>query len=377
MINEPKRGNEVLSEDEIGEIKYNQDEYDNEEYSSIVKPFDPNKVDIDTRVYTIQNVVNDINDRFIELHPEFQRSDEVWSKKQMSRLIESLILSIPLPSFYFDVVDDNKIEVVDGLQRLTAISRFVKNEYQLKDLEYLAEFENNRFNELNAIYKRKILNTNINCYVIRKDTDENVKNSIFTRLNTGGEPLTPAEIKNAMFRGQASDFIKEMADTEEFKMVTRNTIKRKRMLDREYVNRFFAMYFITSYNVDYSYDTVMIDALKKIRASNKNEIKEYKADFLNAMKRSYDLFGEIAFRKATTNGYSKINRALYECTTVSLSKLSDLQYNRINKEKFIKNYNCLLHDKEFVDSISHSTFERKSIETRYNKIGGIIKKSYD
>lgn len=369
-------GSPVVENDSDG---YDRDDYEGMEYDgNIKKPFDPSKVDIETKTYTLQNILNDIKDGFIDLNPDFQRHDDIWSEKQKSRLIESLILSIPLPSFYFDVLDDDKLEVVDGLQRLTAIKEYVNElKYSLKDLEYITNFNNKKFDEIDAKYKRKILNTNIFCYVIRKNTDENVKNSIFTRLNTGGEPLKPAEIKNALFRGKASEFIKDLAESEEFIKVTRGKIPTKRMLDREYVNRFFALYFIEKCNSDLDYDGVMIDALKNIKKSNDYEINNYRIDFLNGMKRAYELLNDIAFRKKTSAGYSKINRALYECTTVSLSKISESDFKRINKNKFNKSYDKLLANDVFISSISNSTFEKQNVTNRYKLFNNIIKESYD
>lgn len=367
--------------DEI--IEYEKVDYDNEEYSSIITPFDPSKVDIEHKTLTLQNIVSDIQDGYIELHPEFQRNDGIWSLKQKSRLIESLILSIPLPSFYFDVLSDGKMEVVDGLQRLSTIKDFVvlkdnMKGFKLNDLEYLDKFNGLCFGELEPIYKRKILNTNFECYIIKENTPDNVKNSIFTRLNEGGAPLTAAEIKNAMFRGVVSEFIKELSESKQFIKATNSKISKKRMLDREFVNRFFALYFFKDINKEIGYDEMMINALKEIKNKIFNKNK-YKCAFLKGMTRSFEILNKNAFRKLEKNGinFSKINRALYDCTSVSFANISDDNWMRINKELFKKKYMELLKNETFVKAISNSTFKIGNIKKRFELFEEILEESYD
>ena len=128
---------------EIEEEKLYSENYENE----ITEPFNPKDVDIISQPMVISNIIDQLKYEDILLEPDFQRHPDLWSPQQQSRLIESLIIRIPLPTFYFDSTEDDKLIVVDGLQRLYAIKRFMvldqndKERLVLTGLEYLKEYE--------------------------------------------------------------------------------------------------------------------------------------------------------------------------------------------------------------------------------------------
>ena len=179
----------------------------------IVEPFNPKDVDIVSQPMVISNIIDQLKYNDILLEPDFQRHPDLWNPKQQSRLIESLIIRIPLPTFYFDSTKDDKLIVVDGLQRLYAIKRFMvldkedSDRLRLTDLEYLSEYEGKIFEELPANIRRRIKAQTLTAYVIRPGTPDKVRTSIFTRINTGGLTLEPAEIKNSVYRGHALQFL--------------------------------------------------------------------------------------------------------------------------------------------------------------------------
>ena len=128
-----------------------EDEYlygdDREEEPKIIKPFDPKAVDIISQTFTVATIEERLKHQMIVLDPNFQRRPGLWTDAQQSRLIESMIIKIPLPSFYFDADENDSLVVVDGLQRLYAIQRFIaldkqdKQRLRLTNLEYLTEFK--------------------------------------------------------------------------------------------------------------------------------------------------------------------------------------------------------------------------------------------
>lgn len=216
----------------------------------ITEPFNPKDVDIIPQPMVISNIIDQLKYGDIILEPDFQRRPGLWNDKQQSRLIESLIIRIPLPTFYFDSTDDDKFIVVDGLQRLYALKRFMvldrddENRLALTDLEYVHEYEGKKFEELPTNIQRRINTQTLTAYVIRPGIPDKVRTSIFTRINTGGLTLEPAEIKNSVYRGQAANLLKELAHSNEFVKATRNKIDSSRMLDCEFVNRFMAFYLL-------------------------------------------------------------------------------------------------------------------------------------
>ena len=150
----------------------------------ITEPFNPKDVDIITQPMVISNIIDQLKYGDIILEPDFQRRPDLWNSTQQSRLIESLMIRIPLPSFYFDSADDDKLIVVDGLQRLYAIKKFMvldlndKDRLALTGLEYLKEYEGNKFEDLPSSIQRRIKTQSLTAYIIRPGTPDRVRTSI-------------------------------------------------------------------------------------------------------------------------------------------------------------------------------------------------------
>ncbi|MDD5269369.1 MAG: DUF262 domain-containing protein, partial [Methylococcales bacterium] len=110
--------------------------------SEISNPFDPNDIAIVTKNPSIDSVIKRVEHKEIELNPDFQRKGGIWQIKEKSRLIESLLLNIPLPVFYVAADKDDNWIVVDGLQRLTTLKEYIQDKTLiLKNLEFLTQFE--------------------------------------------------------------------------------------------------------------------------------------------------------------------------------------------------------------------------------------------
>lgn len=354
----------------------------------IVEPFDPKKVDIEQKTMTIGSIVDRLKYNEIKLDPDYQRSGDLWEEKEQSRLIESLIIRIPLPSFYFDCDEDGDgYIVVDGLQRLCAIRNFMipsdgddLPKLRLKDLEYLKEFEGKGYEELPSNIQRRINEQQIVAFVIRKGTPERVKNSIFKRINTGGLVLTDGEIKNAIYRGKVADFLKECSEFREFKEATGNKIPSQRMLDREFVYRYVTFYVnylsdFTAYNGNVE-DSVN-DVLTELKSCDGSQLKDLGDRFRTAMALSVDLFGDKAFRKINSDAkFGKINKPLFECVSVLFARLDSKEQNtlRNEKKKFWDAYCQLLHDDEFISAITQATAKLYNVKKRYEKLNKVIGK---
>jgi hypothetical protein len=355
--------------------------------AKISKPFNPLDVDIISQTLVLSNVFERLRFDEIELAPDFQRNPDLWGDVKQSRLIESLIIRIPLPTFYFDASDENRWIVVDGLQRLWTMKCFVvepkesKNKLQLKNLEYLKEYEGFYFEDLPRDIQRRIKEQTILAYLIRKGTPDKVRNSIFERINTGGMILTPAEIKNSIYRGQAADLIKEMATEPLFLQATRNRISPTRMLDREFVNRFLSFYILSIESYRGNLDEFLCDGLERIKTTPASTLASYQQAFIQAMGLAYSLFGETAFRKPLKNeketqGYGSINKPLFECVSVNFAHLSPEQAQSLvaRKALFLNSYNELFLDTEFFQSISNATGYEKNVMVRHSKFKKLLEK---
>src|SRR5690606_17777117 len=223
-----------------------------------LNPYDPDKIKVRTDKMPITLLSTMIDNGDIDMNPDFQRN-LVWNNFQKSRLIESILLRIPLPMFYFAEDFEGKLSVVDGLQRISTIKEFMDNKFPLKDLQYLNESCNGRYFKdegkkkgLDTKYSRWFNLTTISANIIDPTSPYKVKYDIFRRINTGGRPLNNQEIRNCLTGQGLRDTLKEMVGLPEFKSATDNSIKSTRMDDQEIALRFLVFYkmYESSDNID-------------------------------------------------------------------------------------------------------------------------------
>ncbi len=343
----------------------------------IKKPFDPTGIRVETKPITIDLLINRIRHNEIDMAPDFQRKGGLWSDQAQSRLIESLLIRIPLPAFYMDATDENKWLVVDGLQRLTSLKRFVVDQtLKLVGMEFLKDQDNHDFEELPRHLQRRILETQVTAYLIEKGTPPEVKFNIFKRINTGGLPLSAQEIRHALNQGTSTSFLQELAESEEFRKATYNSIRNSRMADREFVLRFLG--FATTPYTEYSssdFDAFLNNKMQELNKMDSENLKKLRGRFLRAMRLCNELLGRTAFRKQGENGrLMPINKALFETWSVNLERLGDDQIKGLQGRKDIleEKIAALLGDGEFLNSISQGTGDVGKVNLRFSRVQKLI-----
>ena len=352
---------------------------------TITQPFDPAKIRVETKQLSIDTLLSRMANGEIILQPEFQRQ-EVWRDKARSRLIESILIRIPLPAFYMDATDDDKWLVVDGQQRLGTLERFVlapeEDRLHLQNLEFLSEFEGRTFEELPRAFQRRIRETNITVYLIERGTPSAVKINIFKRINTGGLPLSPQEIRHALNGQPVAGFLKQLAASVEFQDATNRAVPSERMADREFVARFFA--FLITPPEDYAgqeFDTFLSETMAAINKRTDEDRDGLHYRFRRAMRLCGDILGRTAFRKLFSLDPSErlrpVNKALFEAWSVNFDKLTDREALTLKerREDLRRRFVELMQDRGFEQSITQGTGDTIKVKMRFASIARIIRET--
>ena len=355
-------------------------------------PFDPNEISINIVPRTIGQLVDMLKYNEI-LIPAYQRLPNLWNGKKKSRFIESLMLSLPIPLFYFDEADDKKWRVIDGLQRMSTLEHFIlggkqsstisgnKKPLILTDLEFRTEFNGKSWDELPRDIQRRIETNQVTINLIGKGTPEEVKFNIFSRINQGGIELTAQEIRTALFQGNRIDFIEKLIsdDTDagkSFKKATDNSVPSKRQDDLDFATRFVSFYILGYEKYEPDMDLFLTNGTKMIPIDG-NEQKKILDDFKDAMDVANTIFGENAFRKIThLASRNRINKPLFEIMSVCFALLSQNGRKKLTqkKEEFQSAFIQLQDDKLFWDAITTGTATKESVKRRHEAFNQLIRK---
>ena len=335
-------------------------------------PLDDFLIRSETR--TVFDVVRRIDQSYYIMDPDFQR-DFIWGEEKQSKLIESVIMRIPLPVFYLAENEEGKMVVVDGLQRLTTFHRFVHDELRLK-LPDRHGFNQKKFSELPPKIKNRIEDCNLILYVMDSRVPERARLDIFERVN-GGVPLSRQQMRNCLFMGEATKFLKQEANSDSFLKATGRSLDTKSMRDREFVNRFcaFQIFGFNDYRGDM--DSFLADALRKMNRMKAEKLQELSNQFRIGLSNNYFLFEHNAFRKHERGQKHRgvLNASLWDVMSTGLSKV-DQSYVGSNSRQLREVFYSLLRDEEFNDSISIATNDKRKVTTRFvmaqNRISEVI-----
>lgn len=393
-----KKSDNVLDEDDVIKQKFldylfeykmnclinSEDGFDDaeetEDGENAINPYDPKLIRVDTKTFSIEQINQMINDRDIDLSPDFQRGF-VWTDiTRKSRLIESLLLRIPIPVFYFSQDEQGLFQVVDGVQRLTVINAFMNNKFKLKNLEYLKECndrwykkENVDKENIDSMYRRRIQQTQIYVNVIDPQTPGKVKYDIFKRINTGGKALTNQEIRNCLASSRTRELLHELSKSHNFVQATRGSISPTRMADEELILRFISFYLIDNGKSNVNeykggMDSLLDETVELLNNADINLIKEIRNVFFVAMDNAFYLFGGNAFRKA-----NYINKALFLGISRVLCKYSREIISQKDATTITKKLNeAIVNNVKFRNALSMATNDARNVKIVYDTVSEII-----
>ncbi|GJG37252.1 DUF262 domain-containing protein [Prevotella lacticifex] len=271
----------------------------------------------------------------LEISPEFQRNN-VWKSSQMSELVESILMGIPIPVIYlFEDRDGNK-QIVDGKQRITTIIDFQDDKFTLNGLHVMPSFNGKKFSTLPPKMRGAFEDYQLSFYIIQPPTPERVKYDIFDRVNRGGTQLTHQEMREALYMGKATEMLKYLRmENGSFLKATGNSIPEKRKKDTYLILRSVSFMLLWGFSErvkklnngkDISYKSDIDDFLAStmIFLNNKADdglIKDLEHRFLSSMDYIYDIMGSDGFRFAHEEGSSRrpVSMPLFETLTYVFS----------------------------------------------------------
>lgn len=312
---------------------------------------------------TVDSLVNQIRSETIHLRPLTNRlrhqRKAVWPKRLASRLIESILLNIPIPPCYFSQNQEFELDVIDGQQRLYSIFRFLNNEFALSNLEILSELNKLRFADLVPRMQRKIETYILRVMIITSDSDPEIQFDVFERLNTHTMPLNSQELRNCMYRGSLNDLLGNLAEHEPWLKILGRAQPDERMRGEESILRFLALY---------------TDGWDQYRTPQKHWLNEFARKGRSFAPEKISLLSE-AWKQAVGNCLlvfapnecfrrnlrderrSVINRSLMDLVMTSLAGREPQVVKAISSD-FRKSYTEILGDKEFQDLIGRSLDHR-------------------
>lgn len=305
--------------------------------------------------YPVKSIKSMLESGDYKLNPEYQRRKR-WDNGRKSRLIESFIMNVPLPPIFLYEYDYSKFEVMDGLQRLTAVNDFYCGRFPLEDLEYWKELEGKKYAELPEEIQKGIDRRYISSVVLLEETAktekeaEALKQIVFERLNSGGEKLTPQETRNALYNGKFNQLCLKLSKNENFRKMWQIPLESdgeaellkseayRKMNDVELVLRFFAYRFLDNLS-----GTTVEDFLDEyLRQANKfsdSTLLELENLFTETVDIIYQIFSDEAF---ISPGYdrkvTKPQKVIYDPLMQAIAKNIEKSESLLrNKEKINTN----------------------------------------
>lgn len=363
--------------DDAGTISYNTD---SEVTTDAIYP--ARNIKIDRVQFSIFELKRRYDRGNICLDPDFQRN-EVWSTRQKSELIESVVMGIPLPLIYLAETMEGKLVIVDGRQRLTTFFRYLDNEFAINGLKIMTELNSCRFRDLEndvnkSKYAAEIEDFQLVIQIIKYPTPDRVRFDIFDRVNRGGTPLNNQEMRNALYQGSATRLLNELAESEEFKAATGHSVSPLHMKDKYIILRALSFYLwkkqllkkkngeIVLYRSDI--EEFLGYAMEYLNWVDEQSRVELKKMFFRVMERCYDRLGEDAFRIPTDSGRRRpVSMTLFESLFYFVALLEEEQIELpVGAERHAVDE--MLEDSVFLDALTYNVDSAVHVQNRFETV---------
>lgn len=343
-----------------------------------------NGIKVDKGFYTVFELKRryDAKQKRIILDSDFQR-ENIWNKQRKAELVESVLMGLPLPIFYFNQDKYGRLIVVDGRQRLTALFEYMDDKFALDKLKILPEMNGLKFSELSSVMSGKIEDFQLQAHVILPPTPDRIKFDIFDRVNRGGIQLNKQEIRNALYQGEATRMLNRLVKSVEFIEATGNAFQReKRMKDKYLLNRFIALYLyregavLEDDNIAYIYrddiDELLGKGLETVNQMNQAQLDNLEKLVLRTLAKSYFYVGKDAFRLVREGHKSPINMNVFETIMYALLFVPD--FDKENRDFINSSVLQFINSIDFRENIGNHRDSAVKLKWRMDKAEEIGRK---
>ena len=331
----------------------------------------------DKIVYTTQKdfPLSTIREMFddgdIVTDPDYQR-DFVYTQKQSSKLIESMLIGIPIPTVYLCQESDESWSVIDGQQRITSFVFYLENKFPLSGLAELKELNGLYFKDMDKALQKKLKSSSLNAICILKESQE-LKYEIFARLNQGAIALKPQELRNCLYRGSYNTMLRELAENKYLPILFHDENKRMQYQDR--ILRFFALRNFTNYKS--SIMKTMNNYMFVHQKASESEIDECKTLFNKTIDIIKQILGDTAFFAFNRDGgkiVEKFSGSVYDSIIIPFSFFSNHDLMAYADEIRTSIEDLKMNDSEYRENTYVSTGSRKRVLARILTVYNLLTK---
>lgn len=377
MINTETNEQEMSQEERTDDKEYY--EQDGKDDALRLDPSDSRKIIWQAKDFSIREFHTMKQEGSLNLQPEYQRKF-VMDSKLSSRLVESILMDVPIPIIYLAEESDGSYSVIDGQQRLTSFISFVNGQFpnsknfSLSGLKVLSDMNKSTFEQLSKEHQNKIRTTTIHTIIIKKESNEDIKFEIFERLNTGSIRLNEDEIRNTIYRGPYIKLLADLENDQTFHRLVNKDNFKKRMIYRGMILRFFALSEKTYINYKENIKQFSNRELRDNRLMSEEKVQEYRDRFKHCVELVSVVFGDKAFRRFIPGGsnnfngnwaVSRINMALFDiqmCGFANYTKSQIIPNGDELREALLK---LMTEDDDFINSILLQTSGKEQMTIRF------------
>ncbi len=326
---------------------------------------------------SLRTIATMVGSGAIDIAPRFQRRER-WDRRKQVALIESFLLNIPVPPIYLAEEDLGVYSVIDGKQRITAITSFLNDQLEMRSAYQLPEFEGLTFSGLPRQVRGALDVRPLRSVTILKQSHPDLKFEVFHRLNSGGEILNAQEIRNVVYRGPLNELVYELAGNpalrERLKIRSDSSPAYRKMMDAEYVLRFLTLSeWWGSFSGDLAWS--MNRFMETNRHARDNQLAILRSRFERAMNGSMDLWGSAAFKRPEGSVWrDQALAGMYDAQMIAVSELDDdhLDLLRDRSGLVVAGTRALFDDGSFDAAVRQATNTPSRVVYRIDRMKDLL-----